>query len=115
MLLTRTIVQNVLPNVEIIEAVDGVMGFELFKENRPDLVFMDIQMPEMNGYELTGLIRRNEEGRIHTPIIALTASNIKDEKERCISCGMDDFAVKPFVKETLLELLRKWLINDSNN
>ncbi len=115
MLLTRTIVQNVLPNVEIIEAVDGVMGFELFKENRPDLVFMDIQMPEMNGYELTGLIRKNEEGRIHTPIIALTASNIKDEKERCISCGMDDFAVKPFVKETLLELLRKWLINDSNN
>ncbi len=114
MLLTRTIVQNVLPNAEIIEAVDGFAGFELFKDNRPDLVFMDIQMPEMNGYELTELIRKNEDGRMHTPIIALTASNIKEEKERCISCGMDDFAVKPFVKKTVLELLRKWLINDDN-
>lgn len=46
---------------------------------------------------------------MHTPIIALTASNIKGEKERCISYGMDDFAVKPFVKNTLLDLLRRWL------
>lgn len=109
MLLTHTIVRNVLPNAEIIEAADGLKGYELFKEHAPDLVFMDIQMPKMNGYELTKLIRKNEAKEMHTPIIALTASNIKGEKERCISYGMDDFAVKPFVKNTLLDLLRRWL------
>ncbi|MDR6736691.1 PAS domain-containing hybrid sensor histidine kinase/response regulator [Sphingobacterium sp. 2149] len=109
MLLTHTIVQNLLPNAEIIEASDGVKGYELFKEHAPDLVFMDIQMPKMNGYELTKLIRENENQEIRTPIIALTASNIKGEKERCIAYGMDDFAVKPFVKKTLTELLYKWL------
>jgi CheY-like chemotaxis protein len=68
---------------------------------------MDIQMPEMNGYEATKEIRKLQEK--HIPIIALTAGTVLGEKEKCINAGMDDYASKPFVKDTLERIISKWI------
>lgn len=108
MYLTSTIIKNILPNAEVFEATNGLEGILLFKAKMPDLVFMDIQMPEMNGYEVAKAIR-DFEGVEGIPIIALTAGNVKGEKEKCLEAGMDDFIVKPVVEETIAVALKKWL------
>lgn len=90
-------------------ANDGKQAFQLFQEgHRYDLVFMDCQMPIMNGYEATKAIRslEKEDGR-HVQIIALTADAFRETKEACFECGMDDFATKPIKFGVLEELLRK--------
>jgi two-component system sensor histidine kinase/response regulator len=75
-----------------------------------DLVFMDCQMPEMDGYEATRAIREHErESGAHIPIIALTASALKGSREKCLDAGMDDHVTKPFKIKSLEEILRRWL------
>ncbi|HZK68007.1 MAG TPA: response regulator, partial [Paludibacter sp.] len=88
-------------------ANNGKIGVDILKKNVAlyDFVLMDIQMPEMGGYEATRVIR-NELG-LKIPIIAMTASALKGEKERCIETGMDDFVPKPFVIDELLYVIRK--------
>lgn len=71
-------------------------------------------MPVMKGYQATQEIRKIEQNRIHTPVIALTAGNVKGEKEKCLDFGMDDFVIKPFVEEDLVKLFAKWLANTNN-
>ncbi|EOR93712.1 multi-sensor hybrid histidine kinase [Arcticibacter svalbardensis MN12-7] len=110
MLLTRTIIHKFAPNAIITEANNGIEALNIFRRNTPDLILMDVQMPEMNGYEATKAIRLIENG-IHTPIVALTAGNVKGEKEKCLAAGMDDFVVKPIVEEMLIAVFNKWLKN----
>lgn len=106
--LETILIRNIMPGIEILEAKDGLQGIAIFREMHPDLVLMDIQMPDMNGYEVTEVIRKEETG-IRTPIIALTAGNVLGEKEKCLAAGMDDFVVKPVVEQTLRAVLTKWL------
>ncbi len=108
-LLAKTILKRIAPQAEIIEASDGVEGVELFKNLQPDIVFMDIQMPVMNGYEATEKIRAISSKK-HVPIIALTAANVKGEKEKCLALGMDDFLSKPFVEESFASIFQKWML-----
>ncbi|MCD0487179.1 PAS domain S-box protein [Pedobacter sp. MC2016-14] len=108
MLLARTIIKKIAPNTTVIEARNGLEALDLCKNKLPDLIFMDIQMPEMNGYEATKAIREINDQR-HVPIIALTAGNVKGEKEKCLSSGMDDFLVKPFLENDILTTFNKWL------
>ncbi|MBS9525088.1 response regulator [Litoribacter alkaliphilus] len=108
MFLAKTIIQRILPNSTIFEAPNGQIAFELYKTKQPDLIILDIQMPIMNGYEVTEAIRKAESGT-RTPILALTAGNVKGEKEKCLNIGMDDFIAKPVVEETLEMALHKWL------
>lgn len=107
-LLAKQMISNILPNAEIFEAVNGIKAIELFEANQPDLVFMDIQMPELNGHEASQKIRSLTKGK-HIPIIALTAGTQEDEREKCIQAGMDDFITKPFVVETLENVISKWV------
>ena len=109
-LLVKQMINNILPNAQIFEAVNGIKAIELFEANQPDLVFMDIQMPELNGHEASEKILSLTIGK-HIPIIALTAGTQEDERERCIQAGMDDFITKPFVVETLEHVISKWLAN----
>jgi PAS domain S-box-containing protein len=114
MLLAKTIIKRIAPNACIIEAKNGLEGLKAFESQMPDIILMDIQMPEMNGYEATIKIREIEtHGRV--PIIALTASNVKGEKERCIAAGMDDLIVKPFVEESVASAFNKWLYTGDKN
>jgi signal transduction histidine kinase len=108
MLLTKTMLRQIIPDVEIIEATNGVDALVQYKASNPALVLMDIQMPEMNGYDTTAAIR-NIEGETNVPIIALTAGTLRGEKERCFQAGMNDYITKPFTKKVLEGALQSCL------
>lgn len=82
----------------------------LLQRNEPfDVIFMDCQMPKMDGFESTAAIRKQEGSSRHTPIIAMTAHAMKGDRERCIAAGMDDYVSKPIDPASILNVLRKWL------
>ena len=73
-----------------------------------DIILMDCQMPEMDGYAASEMIRRLERGERRVAIVAMTAEAIGDARDRCLAAGMDDYIAKPVKLESLAELLRKW-------
>ncbi|MBE0586104.1 MAG: response regulator, partial [Desulfofustis sp.] len=97
--------------LEVRTASHGKEAIDLAREADFDVILMDIQMPEMSGYEATELIRiREREGRRkRSRIIAMTANALKSTKMRCLESGMDDFISKPIKPEMLAERLRPWL------
>lgn len=96
---------------QIILANNGQEAVEIFQsQNQPfDAILMDLQMPIMDGYEATRKIRALEEtaGLKRIPIIALTANSSEDDRNRCLSCGMDDFVTKPFKLSALNQSLER--------
>ena len=110
MLLAKTLVKQIIPNVAVYEAVNGKEGVAIFNIIIPDLILMDIQMPIMNGYEATKEIRQNKKGK-HVPIIALTAGVVIGENDKSLEAGMNDYVSKPIIKEVLEQVLNKWIIN----
>jgi PAS domain S-box-containing protein len=110
MMLASTIVSNLLPKAVIFKAQNGLEAVEICFTSSPDLIFMDIQMPEMNGYEAAREIRSRDSGKEkNVPIVALTAGTVKGEEDRCREAGMDDYITKPVVEETIRGMLKKWL------
>ncbi|PSL05660.1 histidine kinase N-terminal 7TM domain-containing protein [Cecembia rubra] len=109
MLLAKTIVKNLLPGCKILEAKNGKEAVELFSNENPSMIFMDIQMPEMSGYEATIAIRQIENNTRRVPIVALTAGTVKGEFERCIEVGMDNYLSKPVVVADIQEMLDKYI------
>ena len=94
----------------VVEATNGEIALEKIRESRPDLVFMDCQMPVMDGYTASRAqrFREQEEGCDRLPIIALTANALADDRDKCIDAGMDDFISKPFTRTQLEEVLARW-------
>ena len=85
---------------------NGLEAFELYKNERFDILLMDIQMPVMDGIEATRKIREYEsEKGIRTPIVALTAYAMKTDRDKFLSAGMDGYISKPFSKEFLVKEL----------
>lgn len=80
--------------------------------NLYDLILMDIQMPEMDGIEATKLIRKK--GFLNIPIIAITAQNMKGDREHCIESGMNDFIPKPIKRELVYEKVKQWVFDKNN-
>ena len=89
-------------------ATNGVEAVEACKQDHFDLVFMDIQMPEMDGVEATRHIRKMKTKRARTPIVALTAHAMKGEREKLLNEGMDDYLTKPISQIQLEETISKW-------
>lgn len=107
LLLTKTYLSDILPHALIIDAKDGNEAVEQYRKERPHLILMDIQMPNLNGIEATKKIRTIEKD-IEIPVIALTAGSLPGEKEKCLQAGMSDFLTKPLLKQTLSDMIRKW-------
>jgi CheY-like chemotaxis protein len=82
-------------------ADNGRIAFETYSAHPFDLILMDLQMPEMDGYQAATAIRHHENGHAHTPIIALTAHAMSSDRERCFAAGMDGFVTKPIQIEEL--------------
>jgi PAS domain S-box-containing protein len=90
-------------------AANGRQALEMVEANACDLIFMDCQMPEMDGFEATAEIRRRQGYRRHTPIIALTANAMQGDRERCLAAGMDDYIAKPMKPSDIARALERWL------
>ncbi len=94
---------------EVTLARNGKEALATLEKQSFDLVFMDVQMPEMDGFEATAAIRRIEKGSgNHVPIIAMTAHAMAGDKERCIEAGMDNYITKPIRPEELIEMLDRY-------
>ena len=93
-------------------AANGKQAIKALEDNlqQPfDLILMDCQMPEMDGYSTTRNIRENMEPENHIPIVALTANAMEGDRQRCLEAGMDDYMTKPFTRYQLSQTLEKWL------
>ena len=120
---------DLIEDISIVgEAENGIDAIEKVKQFTPDIVLMDLVMPEMDGIEATHQIREWEEKNIvqssklkgkeifdlstykkRVPIVALTASAIKGDMEKCLESGMDDYITKPINKKIFFEVIEKWI------
>jgi len=110
-IMNRLVASTVLSDygASVIEATNGEEALLVLDNNKVDLILMDIQMPVMNGYEATKIIRK----RGNTiQIIALTANAIKGENKKCFEVGMNDYISKPFKEEEFLKVIAKSLNTD---
>ena len=91
--------------------MNGEQALEVLRNSHYDLVLMDCQMPDMDGFEATRLFRsfEKDQGLPRVPIVAVTASVLNDERAACLACGMDDVLAKPFKRKELAATLERWL------
>jgi signal transduction histidine kinase/CheY-like chemotaxis protein len=89
-------------------SADGLDALQCFRQESFDLILMDCQMPELDGYEATRRLRQIEasDGRTPTPVVALTANALEGDRERCLEAGMDEYLSKPFTAQQLLAVIR---------
>jgi hypothetical protein len=90
-------------------AVSGRESVQMVQSHAYPLILMDLQMPDMDGLRATAAIRAFEEDKPHTPIIAVTASALVGDRERCIAGGMDDYISKPYWPKELAAILHRWI------
>lgn len=109
--LAVTVLQKAGYGVDAVE--NGLKAIEALKRSCYDLIFMDIQMPEMDGFEATKTIRAMEGDNQYTPIIAMTAYAMKGDREICLQEGMDDYISKPVNAQEVIHIIQKWT-NPSN-
>lgn len=108
--MNRKIVLMMLKNSHLTGdiAKNGLEAVESVKKNTYDIIFMDCQMPVMDGYESTAKIREFEGDQRHTTIIAMTANAMEGDRTRCIEAGMDDYVSKPIDFESLFSMIEKY-------
>ncbi len=106
--LTRLLLEKRSHNVAVV--CNGREALQALDQQVYDLLLMDIQMPEMDGFDATALIRKNEEVTgDHLPIIAMTAHAMKEDRERCLAAGMDGYISKPISRNELFEVIESVL------
>jgi PAS domain S-box-containing protein len=115
MVLAKSLIKESLPNATILEAPNGKVALEKVKHEHPDMIFMDVQMPIMDGNTATKKIRELESSKgKRIPIIGLTAGALKQERERAFSAGMDYFLTKPVEASKVVSVLNRIINGDRN-
>ncbi len=94
---------------DVLAVHNGLEALEALESGGFDLVLMDCQMPELDGYEASRRIREGPEKNRRIPIVALTAHAMREELDRCLAVGMNDYVTKPFLEEVLRRKLERWL------
>jgi len=97
----------------VIVADNGLKAVDICENELFDIIFMDIHMPVMDGFNATKLIRDNKGQSATKPIIAITANALQGDREQCLAAGMDDFLTKPINQQKLHEMLIRWGTNES--
>lgn len=92
-------------------AENGKQALVMQAKTPYDLIIMDVQMPEMDGYMTTQEIRKREKGKKRSPILAVTANALVGDREKCLEAGMDDYLSKPVELDKLEATLKKYLSN----
>ena len=95
-------------DVELFTAANGQEGLELINEERPDLVFLDVMMPAMNGYDVCQIVRNNPDLK-HVKVVLLTAKGQEADRERGLAVGATQYMTKPFDPDELLDLAKEML------
>ncbi|HEY4875627.1 MAG TPA: response regulator, partial [Puia sp.] len=95
---------------EVIQMSSGKEALEALPYYEPVLIFMDVNMPEMDGYTATRLMRQLPQPHCNIPIIALTADAMKGDKEKCIEAGMNSYISKPFKLEEIEAVLKSYML-----
>ena len=96
----------------VVVASNGLEALAALKKETFELVFMDVQMPEMDGMEATAAIREEEKrSGEHVPVVALTAHAMKGDREKCLAAGMDGYLTKPIRPQELEEILEAYVKN----
>ncbi len=108
MVLMTRVLEELLPGAEIFKAENGVEAVKIASNNKLEMIIMDIQMPGMDGLEATRRIRRLDQ-HLNTPILALSAGVMQNEKELCYQAGMQGFLSKPLQIDQLEQLLDDFL------
>ena len=93
-------------------AGNGREAIAALQQGLGEVLFLDLTMPEMDGYEATRQIRALNETTRRIPIIALTANAMVGDRRKCLAAGMDDYISKPLKKDAFLAMLHKWLVED---
>ena len=96
--------------MEVAIANNGAEALAPAQQGGFDLVLMDCQMPVMDGYQATALLRQGEaHGHVRLPVVALTANAMEGDRNQCLAAGIDDYLNKPYTKADLAAMLRRWL------
>lgn len=114
--LNMRMVRKTLANLgyDMIEAIDGLSGLDIALRQRPDLVLVDVNLPDMDGLEVMARIKANPQSA-SIPVIALTADTTHSDRERCLSAGCDGYIAKPIVSIELKNLLAHFLASKSGD
>jgi CheY-like chemotaxis protein len=104
---------NLEGHFDIDFAGNGLSAIDKFTQNKYDLILMDIHMPEMDGVETALRIRQIENGKLRTPIFAITSNVFREQRNKCIEAGMDDYIVKPIHAKILVEHINHFLNSTS--
>ncbi|MHB8130841.1 MAG: PAS domain S-box protein [Mobilitalea sp.] len=110
-LMNQEIVQNLIKRkgFHCLAAYNGKEALDILREYKVDLIFMDIQMPELNGFDTTKIIRKEFQKETYIPIIAITAYAMDEDAEKCKEAGMDNYISKPFELEELYRMIESYL------
>ena len=98
--------------VEVTSVTNGLEALHAVAKDEYNLVLMDCQMPELDGYEATQRIRALDPPHCNVPVIALTANAMVGDRRKCLAAGMDDYLSKPLQKERFYQVLREWLVGN---
>lgn len=106
--LSLELLVQLLDGYKVLTAIDGSIGLQLVRENKPDLVLLDISLPSMDGFEVAKRIKENNEIS-KTVVIGISSRAMKEDIENAISSGFDDYLTKPLDEEELLKILNRYL------
>ena len=93
--------------ITLSEATNGAQAVDFLENKSTDLILMDLKMPVLDGFEATNIIRKKL--KLATPIIALTANSLEEEKQKCLEIGMNYYLTKPFDRDAFIEIVSKYI------